>query len=112
MGIYYKDHISFIKRHDICTLDNCLVTEISLQNEKCFSSQRQDKFENLGTNFYILLNQINDEFPICSIARGDFNARCSSWWINDIRNSTVQEVDFLTSSAGYKKNHLTNPLMS
>ena len=34
--IYYKEHISLIKRDDICTLDNCLVTEICSQNEKCF----------------------------------------------------------------------------
>ena len=34
--IYYKEHIPLIKRNDICTLDNCLVTEIRLQGEKCF----------------------------------------------------------------------------
>ena len=34
--IYYKEHISLIKRDDICTLDSCLVTEIRSQNEKCF----------------------------------------------------------------------------
>ena len=34
--IYYKGHISLIKRDYICTLDNCLVTEIRSQNEKCF----------------------------------------------------------------------------
>ena len=34
--IYYKEHISLIKRDDICTLDNCLVTEICSQNEKGF----------------------------------------------------------------------------
>ena len=26
--IYYKEHIPLIKRDEICTLDNCLVTEI------------------------------------------------------------------------------------
>ena len=34
--IYYKEHIPLIKRDDICTLDNCLVTEIRSQREKCF----------------------------------------------------------------------------
>ena len=33
---YYKEHIPLIKRDDLCTLDNCLVTEIRSQNEKCF----------------------------------------------------------------------------
>ena len=34
--IYYKEHIPLIKRDDICTLDNCSVTEIRSQSEKCF----------------------------------------------------------------------------
>ena len=34
--IYYIEHIPLIKQHYICTLDNCLVTEIRLQSEKCF----------------------------------------------------------------------------
>ena len=34
--IYYKEHISLIKRDDMYPLDNCLVTEICSQNEKCF----------------------------------------------------------------------------
>ena len=34
--IYHKEHISLIKRDDICTLDNCIVTENRLQGEKMF----------------------------------------------------------------------------
>ena len=34
--IYYKEHIPLIKRDDIYTLDNCLVTEIRSQGEKFF----------------------------------------------------------------------------
>ena len=52
------------------------------QNEKCFftciyhsPSQNQDEFKNFCTNFDILLSNINDEFPLCSIVTGDFNAR-------------------------------------
>ena len=32
--IYYKERIPLIKRDDICTLDNCLVTEIRFKGEK------------------------------------------------------------------------------
>ena len=35
--IYYKEHIRLIKRDDICTLDNFLVTEIPSQNEMFFN---------------------------------------------------------------------------
>ena len=64
-------------------------------------SQSQDEFENFCTKFDVLLSQINDELPICSIVTGDFNARCSRWWRNDITNFAGKEIDFLTSSAGY-----------
>ena len=50
-----------------CTLDNCLVTEIRFQNEKCFltclyrsPSQSHDVFEKFYIKFDILLSQIND----------------------------------------------------
>ena len=82
--IYYKEHIPLIKRDDLCTLNNCLVTEIRSQNEKCFltciyrsPSQSRDEFENFCLKFDLLLNKLNDEFPFCSIITGDFNARCS-----------------------------------
>ena len=34
--IYYKEHIPLIRRDDLCSLRNCLVAEIRLENEKCF----------------------------------------------------------------------------
>ena len=99
--IYYKKHIPLILRDDINTLDNFLVTEIRSQNEKCFPtciyrspSQNQDLFKNFCTNFNILLNNINDELPLCSIVTGDFNARCSRWWKNDIAKLQGQELNF------------------
>ena len=59
----YKEDVSLIKRDDICTLDNCLVTELRSQNEKCFltclyrlPSQSQDEFENFYIKFDILLS--------------------------------------------------------
>ena len=82
--IYYKVHMSRIKQDITCTLDNCLVTEIRSQNEKCFltclyrsPSQYQGDFENVCTNFDILLSKVNDELPISLIVRSDFNAPCS-----------------------------------
>ena len=48
---------------------------------------------------------------------GDFNARSSNRWKNDITNSVGQELDFLISSAGYsqiidKATHIVNNSMS
>ena len=81
--IYYKEHIPLIKRDDICTLDNCLVTEIRLKGEKCFltcvyrsPSQNHDKFEDFCTKFYLVMCSINNELPLCSVITGDFYGRC------------------------------------
>ena len=79
--IYYKEHIPLVKRDDICTLDNCLLTEIRSQNEKynltCIypsPSQNHEEFQYFCANVDTLLNNIKDEFPICSIVTGNFNA--------------------------------------
>ena len=97
--IYYKEHIRLILRDDINTLE-CLVTEIYSQNKKCFltciyhsPSQNQDEFKNFCINFDLVLNNINDKLPLCSIVTGDFNTRCSRWWKNDITNLQGQELD-------------------
>ena len=122
--IYYKEHIPLIKRDDICTLGNCLVTEIHSQNEKCFltciyrsPSQNHEEFQNFCAKFDTRLNNINDEFPISSVVTGDFHARNSRWWKNDITNSAGLELDSLTSSAGYTQimdepTHAVNSSMS
>ena len=74
------------------------------------------EFENFYVNFDLFLNNINDEFPICSIVTGDFNTRCSSCWKNDITNTPGQEINSLTSSARYtqiidKTTHVVNNSM-
>ena len=118
--IYYKEHIPLVKRHDICTLDNCLVSEIRSQGKKCFltciycfPSQSHDDFDDFYTKFDLLLRNINHEFPLYSIVTGDFNARCSRWWQNGITNSARQEIDSFTLSVGCKQiidksNHVVN----
>ena len=54
---------------------------------------------------------MNDEIPVYSIVIGDFDARYSKWWRNDIAKFAGKEIDFQTSLAGYAKS-FTNPLMS
>ena len=122
--LYYKQHISLIRRDEVCTLDNCVVTEIRSQSEKCCltcayrsPSQSQEEFEIFSTKFDILLSQINDEFPLCSIVTRDFNACYTNWWNDDITNSTGREIASLTSSTGYtqiidKPTHVINNSMS
>ena len=123
---YYKEHIPLIKQDDICTLDHCLVTEICSQNKKCFltsiyysPNQNHEEFENFCINFDLLLSKTNwiyEEIPICSIITGDFNACGSNWWEN-ITSSVGEELDSLTSLAGYsqvidKPTHIVNDVLS
>ena len=122
--IYHKEHIPLILRDDTNTSDNCLITKICSQNEKCFLTciycsliQNQDEFKNFCTDFDILLNNMNDELPLCSIVTGDFNAHCSRWWKNNITNLQGQELDSVALSAGYnqiidKPTHVINTYMS
>ena len=88
-----SDHPSDSKKMvffcNISTLDNFLVMEICSKSEKCFLTQN------------LVLSNINDEFPICSVVTGDFNARNARLRKNDIINSASLELDSLTSSAGY-----------
>ena len=82
-----------------------------------FPKQNHDKFEDFCTKFDLLMSNINNESPLCSIITGDFNARCSRWWKNDVTNLTGQEIDSLTSSAGPKQiidkpTHIVNNSMS
>ena len=67
--IYYKEHIPLIKRDDLCSLSNCLVTVLYRS-----PSQNQQEFEKFCSNFDVLMDQINNELRNCSVIIGDFNA--------------------------------------
>ena len=43
-------------------------------------SQNNEELKNFCANFDLLLSNINEGIPICSIITGDFNARSSNWW--------------------------------
>ena len=65
--------------------------------------QNHEEFENFCINFVLLLSNINNKLPICSIFPRQFNNCSSNWWENDITNSVGQELDSITSSAGYSQ---------
>ena len=82
--IYYKDFLPLIKKNDVSDLKACLVTEITVDHEKCFFTclyrspgQNCDQFSDFCKDFSILYNNINDHRLLCSVIVGNFNARCS-----------------------------------
>ena len=107
--VYYEEHIPLARRDDLCTLSNCLVTEIRLENDKCFltclyrSPSQTQELENFCTNLDTLMDHINNELPICSVITGYLNDRCSKCCNKNITNSVGREIDTLTSWAGYKQ---------
>ena len=86
----YKERLP-ITPLDIKFLNECIVCEIAFQNRKCFlvliyrsPSQTSDQFDIFLANFENLVEYHNNLNPYLLLVKGDFNARCSNWWANDI----------------------------
>ena len=93
------------------------MTEIIVDNEKCFftclyrsPNQNHEELENFSFNLDLLLSNINDNHPTCSILTGDFHAKSSIWCNSDKSNRAGIELDNITTSAGYSQliNQLTH----
>ena len=98
--IYFKASLPSIRRNDLTNLKDCLVTEINVNNEKCFftclyrlASQNHGELEHFCTNFDLHLWNINNLYPTYSIVLGDFNAKCSKWCASDKSNTADIELD-------------------
>ena len=82
--MYFKESLLLIRRSDLSNMTECLVTEINVNNEKCFftclyrsPSQSHEELEGFCSSLDSLLSNINNQHPACSIAIRDFNAKCS-----------------------------------
>ena len=84
-------------------MNECIVTEITVNNERCFlttdqqvnypcrsTSQNQEHFESFFENLVDVLSDINNQQPTCSILVGDFNAKLSKWCPSDKDNKAGQ----------------------
>ena len=72
--MYFKESLSLVRRSNLSNMKEYLVTEISVNNEKCFfaclyrsPSQSYEKLESFCCNLDSLLSNINDQQPGCSI---------------------------------------------
>ena len=107
--VYFKEHLNLIVRNDLCKLRECLVCEIrSDNNKKSFvtglyrsPSQTVEQFEEFKINFSAILSSIHNENPFVSVVLGDFNARNSIWWTDDIDNYWGTDIDAIASYQGY-----------
>ena len=97
--IFYKEHIPLIKllsHRNSFTRWKMFLTCIYPFQARITMNFKVSKFDTF-------LNDIYDEFPICSVLTGDFNAPNSWLCKNDITNFSGLELDSLTSSAGYRQ---------
>ena len=110
--MYYKEHLPIIKRDDLCTLKECLVTEIIVGKKRLllfFSrlyrspSQTKEEFEEFCTDLNLLLSTGNDLNIPLSVITGDFNARSSKWWNLDKENAEGREISSLTPACGHSQ---------
>ena len=64
-------------------------------------SQNNDNFHAFISNFQKLISNINKHKPTLSVIAGEFNARSSSWWSNDINTTEESKLYSLTASNGF-----------
>ena len=66
-------------------------------------SQSHDELGNFCSELNLLLTNINNNQPACSILIGDFNAKCSKWCSSDKNIIAGLEIHNITSMTGYSQ---------
>ena len=95
---------------DITSLPECLVCEATIQNKNGYvaamyqsSSESSIEFESFLSGFEDMLSSILFSKSQFTVILGDFNARLSTWWSNDITNLNGTLIDSLTTTHGFKQ---------
>ena len=106
--MYYKETLP-IKICNINNLSECLLCEISFNNQKCFikslyraPSQSSDEFNIFLKELEVIIDNIctpgNSDLVIII---GDFNAKLSIWNLDDSDSTEGTEISAMTSSYGF-----------
>ena len=107
--IYY--HICLpLKVTDIQFLNECMNFEIRIGGKLCsfyclyrLPSQTRDIFETFLKNFELILDTIINKNPFLIVALGDFNAKITNWYKNDINSYEGLKIDIITSQFGLQQ---------
>ena len=107
--IYYKESVP-VKTINLPYFKEALLLEMSYNKNKVIvsviyrsPSQTNDEFGLFLSSLEKLFNDINKFKPSLSIVTGDFNARSSSWWSDDINTTEGTNLFSLTSSNGFSQ---------
>ena len=102
---------------DIQFLNECINFEIRIGGKLCSflclyrsPSQTRDIFETFADNFELTLDTIVNKNSFLIVALGDFNAKTTNWYKNDINSYEGLKIDTITSQFGIQQliNKLTH----
>ena len=107
--IYYKESLA-VRLVGIISLPECLVCEVTVQNIKGYivvmyrsPSQSSIESESSLSGFEDMLSSVLFSKSQFTVILGDFNARSSTWWSNEITNVNGTLIDPLTTTNGFKQ---------
>ena len=107
--IYYHNSLP-LKVIDIQLLNECINFEIRIGGKLCSflclyrsPSQTRDIFETFADNFELTLDTIVNKNPFLIVALGDFNAKTTNWYKNDINSYEGLKIDTITSQFGLQQ---------
>ena len=66
-------------------------------------SQTRDIFQTFADNFELTLDSIINKNPFLIVALGDFNAKTTNWYKNDINSYEGLKTDAITSQFGLQQ---------
>ena len=88
--VYYKSTV-LLGILNISNLDKCINLEVSIAKKICrlihldrSPSQKQDEFQEFKSNLEINLGALSASNPFLTVMIGDFNAKSSSCYLNDV----------------------------
>ena len=107
--IYYTESLA-VCLVDITSLPECLVCEVTIQNKKGYvavmyrsPSQSSIEFESFLSGFEDMFSSVLFSKSQFTVILGDFNARSSTWWSNDITSPNGTLIGSLTTTHGLKQ---------
>ena len=107
--IYYENSLP-LKVIDIQFLNECINFEIrigrKLRSFLCLyrsPSQTRDIFQTFADNFELTLDTIIKKNIFLTVTLGDFNAKTTNWYKNDINSYEGLKIDTITSQFGLQQ---------
>ena len=101
--VYYKSTLLLIILN-ISNLDECINFKVSIAN-KIFRfihlyrspSQKQDEFQEFKLNLEKNIDALSVNNPFLTVMIGDFNAKSSNKYLNDVTSFEGSQIEFLAS---------------